>query len=153
MRRLLAVISSLTVTVLACLPQGQCDQQFAEYCKPGDPLCQGRLIDAHTWESGPIEGTWVDFARNKTVRMHFRDAVTGQALQGSILSFSGAVSATPRPNDPGNQLAGCAGNLCEVSNMTSDGSGLEADVQNGTCADYFIHFVVTSEPAADASPD
>ena len=141
--------------VVACFPQGAClsDPPFVDYCGPNDNTCQGEILDATHWRSGPIDGTWLNFSRERTILMHFRDAKTGATLSGKYAWADVAISVTPQLSDPPNQYVPSAGNNSEV-NPLDDGSGVF--VKNDTCADYFVYVYATiypSAPPADAGTE
>jgi hypothetical protein len=152
MRRAVALALAAAAPIAACFPQNQCAFTWKEYCAQGDPSCQGHLIDANTWESGPIDGDWLDYAHNTNWFMHFRDGVTGQQLEGDLVAVQAWISPVARPNDPGNQFSQAAGNLAEF-HVYTDGSGWAADVHNDSCADYFLYVRATSTPSPDASTE
>jgi len=165
-KRLALALVVVAIGVLACMPQDQCNPTYTEYCAVnGNSIvnCTGQLVDANTWQSGPILGTWLDFAHATDMHMHLRDGLTGAELLGEIVNIQGYVSPQQRPNDPvgGNQFAPCAGNLCEL-HVYPDGpdggatGGWVIDVINDSCADYFAYVVVTTAPvgsSADASTE
>jgi hypothetical protein len=146
--------------LVGCTPANECQFQWFEYCKPGvvDPNipCNGHLIDATHWESGPLLGNWLAFAHGTNWFMHFRDGVTGQELAlGDTIHIDVGVSAEQRPNDPGNEFSNGAGNLDGLHVYVDTGPdggaiGWAADVHNETCADYFVYVFVTAFPTADA---
>ena len=139
--------------VVACFPQGAClsDPPFVEYCGPNDNTCQGEILDATHWRSGPIDGNWLNFSRERTIRMHFRDAKTGATLSGKYTWSDVAISVSVSQSDPPNQYVPCAGNNCELTINVVDGSTI--DVRNDTCADYFVYLVATVYPNADAGSE
>jgi hypothetical protein len=148
------------VTAVACYPQGEsCDYQYAEYCAadagPDATPCMGQLIDPYTWQSGPLIGTFLDFGPQMDWHMHLRDGVTGAELLGNILTVTSYVSPEAVPNAPGNQFAQTAGNLAEY-NLQADGpdggptGGWAIDINNDSCATYFVRVLVTSTGPGDA---
>ena len=147
-----AVAVAVSATGSACFPQGQCEGSYVDYCSPGDTTCQGALVDANHWVSGPLMGDWLDFGHERHYLMHLRDGQTGATLAGEIVDFECYVSPVKRPNVPGQQFAPAAGNLCELH---VSGGDLTLDVLNDTCADYFVYVTVTSvgTGAADAGTD
>jgi hypothetical protein len=135
--------------VVACFPQGACtsDPAVVDYCLPGDSSCQGKILDANHWESGPINGTWLNFSRERTINMHFRDAQTGATLSGNYVWADVAINVAPQLSDPPNQYVPSAGNNSEITPFV-DGSGLS--LRNDTCADYFVYVYATIYPNAPA---
>jgi len=153
----LAIVPALATAPAACFPQGQCDFTSAEYCAPGDTSCAGHLIDPYTWESGPIDGAWLDFRHNKTWLLHFRDGVTQQTIQGTVYEPLVWIAPEAEASAPGGQYVTAGGNLAEWS-TASDATSL--NLHNDTCADYFFRVVVHASPdgtppdaGADASQD
>ncbi len=139
--------------VVACFPQSACpsDPPNVEYCGvPDNPdmPCQGKIVDATHWQSGPMNATWLNFSRERTIRMHFRDAQTGATLSGNYVWSDVALSITSSQTDSPNQYVPCAGNNCEISINVVDGSLI--DVKNDTCADYFVYVFATIYPNAPA---
>ena len=111
-----------------CTPENQCQYQWTEYCAfgvpactpessindvpdGGPPCCAGHLVNATTWESGPLFGTWLDYSHNKNIHMHLRDAVTGAQLTGYEPVVTSYSSPVAMPNSPGGQFAEGAGDL------------------------------------------
>jgi hypothetical protein len=135
---------AIAIICFACFPQGQCDSVFVEYCATGDQNCQGHIIDATHWESGPLSGSWLGYGPEQIYLMHFRDAVTGDEISGDIMNIDGFVGAVTNPDTPGNNFAPCAGNLCEYT--TNDSSSFF--VKNDTCSSEFFRVVVTLDPSS-----
>jgi len=141
--------------VVSCFPQGACssDPGFVEYCgatdDPNQP-CQGKILDATHWQSGPINGTWLNFSREKTILMHFRDAQTGQTLSGNFAWADVAINVASSLDASPNQYVPSAGNPSEI-NPLLDGSGVF--VRNDTCTDTFIYVYATVFPNGSAPAD
>jgi hypothetical protein len=166
LKHLLGIATVVGIAIAACYPQGEsCDYQYAEYCAADAgadaPLCLGHLIDPNTWQSGPLLGSFLNFGPNMNWHMHLRDGVTNAELLGQPYIVYSFVSPEAVPNTPGNQFAGTAGNLGEY-NLQPDGpdggatGGWTIDVNNDTCAQYYVYLVVlsTGGPAlADAGTD
>jgi hypothetical protein len=123
-----------------------------DYCSVGDPACQGHVIDATHWESGPQDGTFLNYGAEQQYHMHFRDAQTGQVISGELVSLLIQVSASQKGNAPGNNWIPCGDQLC-INNFDGDQSGIV--VQNDTCGSYFFRVVVTLIPptSSDAGTD
>lgn len=155
----LAIVPALATTPAACFPQGQCSASSVEYCAPGDTSCAGHLVDPYTWQSGPIDASWLDYAHQRYLLMHFRDGVTNQMLQGRPYDFEAWIAPEADASAPGGQFAQASGNLAEWS-WSAGPDSTSITVHNDTCADYFIYVVVRSAPdgtspdaGADASQD
>ena len=147
MRRIVIAAIAIAIVTVACFPQGECESPFVEYCFAGDPNCQGHIIDATHWESGPIDGAWLPYGPEQVVEMHMRDAVTGQLLSGDIVGVFGLVGAT-QSQDAGILPAPCAGQLCEVLYGQDGLDPSTFDIKNDTCSSEFLHVVVTIVPSA-----
>ena len=150
MRKLIA-LAIAAFAIVACFPQGQCEANppVVDYCGPTDATCQGHVIDATHWESGPVMGKWLPYEPSEVITMHMRDATTGQVLSGQITSFNGYVGATQVQDPNGTLPAQCAGTLCEELQL--DPSSFK--VENFTCATQYFYAVVTIVPTADAGTD
>jgi hypothetical protein len=138
--------------LVSCFPQGACTSNpgFVDYCGPGDTTCQGVILDATHWQSGPINGAWLNFSREKTILMHFRDAQTGATLSGNLANVAISINVSASLSDSPNQAVPCSGNNCEYTPL-GDGSGVY--VRNDTCGDYFVYAYATIYPSADAGAD
>ena len=143
MRRALALAACAALSI-ACFPQGMCESNpsFVDYCGAGESGCQGHIIDATHWESGPVSGDWLTYGPEQTILFHFRDATTGAVLSGQVLDYQVFVGSTEQPDNGGNFIP-CSGNLCEI---TDNNDGSSVFVKNDTCASYFIRVVLTINP-------
>lgn len=138
----------LFATETACFPQSACDGSYAFYCWQGNPPCGGEILDdGLTWVSGPIDGLWIDFPKERTWRIDPRDS-TGRKLRGRIISVEVAISATQNHVSAAN----IGGNNAQWRYSPSDQT---LEVQNDTCQDYFAYIIVRSslEDPADAAVD
>lgn len=151
MRKLVALAACAALST-ACFPQGQCESSpsFVDYCGVGDPNCQGHIVDATHWESGPMVGNWLTYGPEQTLLMHFRDANTNQVLTGDVANVDVSISAVEQPMSANNQATVCSGNPCEYAINTDSSSVF---VKNDTCASYFVRVYVTIEPSADAGTE
>ena len=148
MRKVLFVLV-LAIIAVACFPQNQCNYQFVEYCGGMNTVpCQGHLINANEWESTSFVGSWLTYGHAMTIHVHPVDAMTGEHITGAIDHFEAFVSPTQRPNDPGNQSAPCAGNLCEWNFQPDPNGDFVFDVHNDTCAEYFVYIHVWTQPGS-----
>jgi hypothetical protein len=154
-----AILAAVAVAALgvACFPQGTCESAYVEYCYDGDPNCQGQILDATHWISGPIDGAWIPFGPEQTFTMHLRDAVTGQVLTAKPggMVVNGFVGATQVQDPNGVLPAICGGNLCEALQLDASSFRL----RNDTCASEFFWASVEIVPettdagAADSGAD
>jgi hypothetical protein len=105
-----------------------------------DPPAGSGAVDETTWESGPIDGTWVDFPGQRTMLLFPN---LGQTFPGPYTSVEVYVSASPQANAPGNNWTLATGNLAEVSVQGPDtGTPWGVFVKNDTCAPYYARVVV-----------
>ena len=134
-------------TETACFPQSMCDGSHESYCTPevaGTKPCGGQLLDdGLTWVSGPIEGAWLPFPRERVWRVDPRDAA-GNKLRGRIIGLDVFISAT---QDHG-VAAPAAGNNAQWSYYPTNQT---FDVQNDTCSDYFVYIVIHASLDGDAA--
>ncbi len=112
---------------------GSCDDQESR-TQPGS----GRLVDADTWESGPIDGEWLRYDHRMLIA--FDTSLLGPRLPDSVLVY---ISADKRPLQGGSfTIAG--GNVADIS---IGGPGA-VYVKNNSCAEYYIRLVVHAPPQA-----
>ena len=140
-RRRVAAIVALWVTVMGAVSLASgcygrtCEGEVTFF---GKNAGEGRLLGADTWESGPIDGTWLPFPKQRAWVFELRDL--GGRLPAVVTPY---VSAQADPTrEPGGSFAIAAGNLAEISGIASN----QVVVRNGTCADYFIRVVVEAAP-------
>jgi hypothetical protein len=99
---------------------------------------EGRLLSADMWESGPIDGNWIPFPRQRAWVFEIHDF--GDRLPAEITPY---VSAQANPShEVGGNFTQAGGNLAEISGIDKG----RVVVRNGTCADYFVRVVVQSPP-------
>ena len=144
--REIAIALACAAMLSACQVQGNCSTSpsFIDYCATAsEPSCQGHIIDATHWESGPESGTFLSYGAEQTYHLHFVDAKTGKGIAGELAGPPFVqVSATQGGEwiDGADQLA--------VFRSDADGSGLT--IRNDTCAPYFFRVVVTIIPSTSA---
>lgn len=98
---------------------------------------EGRLVSEDTWESGPINGRWLPFPRQ---RLWFFDL--HELGDRELVDIRPFVSAQSDPfRESGNFTVG-SGNLTEISGADRG----RVAVKNGTCADYYLRLVVVATP-------
>ncbi len=137
---LIALLSS------ACTVQGVCDSTRIEYCNAADVSCQGRLVDAYTWESNPIGSGWLPYRGRREYVFTFRDKTDGnRKIAGEVYEIVPYVASVPTGSD----AVIASGNLA-VQTPLGNGQIL---ILNETCADYFLRVVVRAAPVADAGTD
>lgn len=99
---------------------------------------EGRLLDADTWETTPVNGPWLPFPKQQTYFFDLRDLGTDRTPD-LVVPY---ISAQANPLAEGGNYTIGAGNLAEIS-----GADLgRVAVHNGTCADYYIRVVVQASP-------
>jgi hypothetical protein len=112
---------------------GSCDEQLSR-TEPGS----GRLTDANTWESGPIDGEWLRYDHRMLIVLD--TSLLGARLPTSVLVY---ISADKRPLQGGTfTIAG--GNVADI---TVPGPGA-VYVKNNSCAEYYARVVVQAAPFA-----
>ncbi len=128
----LPVVLSAGSASVGCF-DGSCDEQLSR-AEPGS----GRLIDANTWESGPIDGEWLRYDHRMLIVLD--TSLLGARLPTSVLVY---ISADKRPLQGGTfTIAG--GN---VGDITVPGPGA-VYVKNNSCAEYYARVVVQAAPLA-----
>jgi hypothetical protein len=153
----IGLICAAAIGAVACQVQGSCETtpSFVEYCAggPTDTTCQGHVIDATHWESGPQNSAFLNFGAEQVYHLNFRDAQTGQVISGKLGGLLCQVSAVPQGNAAGNNWIPGGEQLCEVSQF--DEAAGTMFVRNDTCGSYFFRVVVTLIPntSADAGTE
>ncbi len=127
-----------------------CDGDVVFY---GRGANEGRLLDANTWESSPIDGRWLDFPKQRIWNFDLHEL--GDRAPALVLPY---VSAQADPlHEPSSNFTLGSGNLTEIEAADKG----RVSIQNGTCADYYLRLVVVAAPeppapasaSADASTD
>jgi len=99
---------------------------------------EGRLLSADAWESGPIDGKWLPFPRQR-IWIFDLTKLGNDRLPQVIIPY---VSAQENPLTEQGNFTIAAGNLAEQSGI---GNG-QVTIKNGTCADYYLRLVVDAAP-------
>lgn len=133
----------LSVSAGAALAPGcyghNCDGEFVQFgATPG----QGRLLNADTWESNPVDGAWLPFPKQRIYQFDLREL--GNRPPQIIIPY---LSAQSDPLHEGGNFTIGGGNLTELSGATNG----FLTVKNGTCADYFLRVVVQAAPVPTAA--
>lgn len=104
---------------------------------------EGRLFTADKWESGPFDGVWLDFPKQRAWIFDLHEL--GGRVPAVVTAY---VSAQQDPShEPGGNSTLAAGNLAEISGVAPD----QVVIHNGTCADYFLRVVVEAPPRAPSA--
>ena len=113
-----------------------CDGEVTTFGRtPGE----GRLYSADGWESGPVDGLWLDFPKQRAWIFDLHE------LGGRTpIKFWPYVSAQADPIHESGNFTLAAGNLAEISAVAPN----QVVIHNGTCADYFLRLVVEAPPLA-----
>ncbi len=132
------VVVWVVVMVVTCLASGcygrNCEGITTFYGRiPGE----GRLLTPDTWESSPVDGTWLDFPQQRA--WIFDLQALGDREPQIIIPYVSAQQS-PLAEDGNFTIAG--GNLAEIS-AARRGAVI---IKNGTCADYYLRLVVTTAP-------
>ena len=138
-RRILAIFALWTVVMVAAsFASGcyghNCDGSTLVY---GRNAGEGRLLSADLWESGPIDGAWLPFPRQRAWIFELPDL--GERVPQVITPY---VSAQADPSHESGNFAIAAGNLADISSVAKN----QVVVHNGTCADYYLRVVVEAAP-------
>ncbi len=143
-KRVVALVSLWTVVMAsaalfaACFPH-TCEGDFVVY---GRNANEGRLLNADTWESTPIDGPWLDFRAQRVYVFDLHDLGVDR-LPEIVTPY---VSAQKDPLHEGGNFTVAAGNLTEISGAERG----KVTLKNDTCADYFLRVVVQATPRAPA---
>jgi hypothetical protein len=100
---------------------------------------EGRLFSADKWESGAIDGVWLDFPKQRAWIFDLHEL--GGRTPSIVTPY---VSAQADPSHESGNFTIAAGNLAEISGIAPD----QVVIHNGTCADYFLRVVVEAPPRA-----
>ncbi len=106
---------------------------------------EGRLAGPDLWESGPVDGEWLPFPKQRLLKFDLRRTL-GNRTPTLIVPY---VSAQQNPFKDGANFVPGAGNIVEIF-FATDGQVI---VHNGTCADYYIRLVVQAPPLAPQPAD
>jgi hypothetical protein len=113
-----------------------CDGEVTVFGRnPGE----GRLSSTDTWESGAIDGLWLDFPKQRAWIFDLHEL--GGRTPVTVIPY---VSAQADPVHEFGNFTIAAGNLAEISGVAPD----QVVIHNGTCADYFLRLVVEAPPRA-----
>jgi hypothetical protein len=104
---------------------------------------EGRLVNADTWESGPIDGPWLPFPHQRIWIFDLHEL--GDRTPDLPVAY---VSANLDPDHEGANFVQGGGNLTELSSPEKG----KLVVKNGTCADYYLRLVVQASPFPPAAP-
>ena len=95
------------------------------------------MVDSHTWESAPVDSTYLDFHGGRTWLF---DPSPWMGKRAPV-SFQAFLSLDPMPFAPGGSgFAEPAGNLAE---FLPAGNAWQVNVHNDTCAQYYLRVVFT----------
>jgi hypothetical protein len=147
-----AVVVGATSFAAGCYGHN-CDGSVETF---GQNTSEGRLLSADLWESGPVDGVWLDFPRQR-VWVFDLTTLGNDRVPQLVVPY---VSAQVDPVHEGGNWTIAAGNLAEQSNVANG----QVVIKNGTCADYYLRVVVQaaprpagasvpSPPSADADAD
>ena len=104
---------------------------------------QGDWIDENTYETNPINGTWLPYPPNVFVTIQFPPPFNDNAtrLPVAVFTYVG-TSATPADDVNSDSWTPASGQLALYAFI--NGGGML--VQNGTCGDYSMRTVVQFAP-------
>ncbi|MBX3218874.1 MAG: hypothetical protein KF795_00050 [Labilithrix sp.] len=105
---------------------------------------EGRMIDENRWESGPMDGTWLWFPRQRYYIFDVR------AFGGRVpFNPTAFLSASSNPATNGGNMTSGSGNLTLFRSMSAN----RIDIQNDSCSDYYLRLVVDLPPLPPVLPD
>lgn len=104
---------------------------------------EGIMLDENTWASGPMDGTWLWFPRQRYYIFDIR-ALGGRTPE-KIFPY---ISGTPDPIKTGNFTIG-AGNLAQLFTAVPN----RIDVKNDSCSDLYLRLVVEVPPFPPEAPE
>jgi hypothetical protein len=143
-------VAASGATTTACTTH-QCDSDFVNIDQTAGTLV-GELdppvAGYTTWESGPIDGDWIDFPPART---YFFEFPPGFTPTGPPLPYVGTGPDPTTPGDGGQSYVLGGGQLAEFGPYVNGGFL----VSNGTCAEYYLWLSVPGiytpppPPAAD----
>jgi hypothetical protein len=114
-----------------------------------EPLPAGAaVVDATHWESGPLEGQWLDYPGQRHILL------LPDNFPGPYTNITVYVSPNQLANDNGSSWTQASGNIAEVYSYLYFGQWL-VSVTNASCAQYYARVVVErADPNYGASiPD
>ena len=144
-RRTLAIVALWAIVMAAVSFGAGC---YGRNCD-GDTLIfgrnpgEGRLINADTWESGPIDGVWLAFPHQRVWVFDLHELGLDRTPDVPIAY----VSAERDPLHENTNFTIGAGNIVEQSGADRG----RITMKNGTCADYYLRVVVTATPRPPAT--
>lgn len=132
-------ISAAVVLVPGCYGR-ICEPSFETF---GDDPGEGMMVDENTWISGPVDGPWLWFPRQRTYIFEFK--ALGGRMPKSWLPY---ISGTAEPGKFGNNMTLAGGNLAQMYSLRANG----LDIRNDSCSDYYLHLVVEAPPFPPEAP-
>jgi len=108
----------------------------------GVDTSEGRMIDENTWESGPIDGTWLPYPRQRFYVFEIPEL-------GGRKPYSPEpyISASPEPMKNGNFILG-SGNIATMSGAGPN----RVNIHNDSCSDFYLRLVLHVPPLPPAVP-
>jgi hypothetical protein len=140
-RRIVVLGSIWAATSAAALLAPGC---YGRNCDPGFETFglddgQGEMIDENTWASGPIDGEWLWYPRQRLYS--FEIPALGGRTPVEVIPY---VAASPEPmKNFGNFTVG-AGNIALLGGARAN----HVEIRNDTCSDYYLRLVVRVRPFA-----
>jgi hypothetical protein len=103
---------------------------------------QGMMLDENKWATGPVDGDWLWFPRQ---RLYFFEIPGfGGRTPNDFRPF---ISAVPNPKT--GELTTGAGNIALISGFGPN----RVAVRNDTCSDYYLYFIAEASPSPPATPE
>ncbi|WP_394850174.1 hypothetical protein LZC95_22290 [Pendulispora brunnea] len=143
-------VTGASVPLLSAFALGSSSGCYGDQCEQSEANVDapGRLIDADTWESTPVDSNWLLYSGQHTWVFH------PHVLDGrDIRQVNVFISPDEFPNKDKTDTEGrhqwtqAGGNLAQITVLKKDG-GNAIYVWNNTCASYFVRIEVTAYPAS-----
>lgn len=118
---------------------------FRDDCSPTGSSVEaneGRMVDANTWESAPVDGIWKEFSGADYI--YFRGDFGGR----QPYAWDVYVSVSANPVRDLNSYTQASGNIALVNGWGPN----QIAVSNGTCSQYYVRVVLYAPPFPPPAP-
>ncbi len=134
-----ASISAAALIAPGCYGRN-CEGGFETF---GDDPGEGMMLDENTWVSGPMDGPWLWFPRQRYYIFDLK--ALGGRMPEKVLPY---ISGTLEPSKFGGNMTLAAGNLAQLYAMRPNG----IDIKNESCSDYYLRLVIEVAPLPPEAP-
>ncbi len=140
-----------------CFGRG-CDPSFFDW---GGHPGEGQMIDPDTWESNPLDGTWLPLPHQGHLRALYAGPVPRSPRTPEWVQVYISPSDHPITNDPPASFTPSGGNLSKLfyfpARVVETDAGKPRpdvlEVWNDSCSDYYARIIVhaseSTRPAAE----